>query len=323
VFDVDKKNILYGFGNLGKKIYSKSMLSIDYVVDNNKSVRSEYSPLVRSPLELYSLLNKEDYNLIICIWGAEMSLSYDTIYKKYSDFNVCMFTEILNYCNIDDYVFLNSVNKYQKNAENIGMVLSKLSDKTSCINYTNEYMARIHNNLNLLSPSYKDNHYFPKWLYNMLDDEVYVDCGAYNGDTIKLFKNASNNIYKKIIAIEPDHKHIYNLMRENVNIHVGNAGNKRDVCSNETTIQSLVPDATLIKMDIEGSELNALYGTIECIKNRPVFAIALYHKPSDFWSIPQFLINNTENYKYHVVNHGPYGWDTVFYAIPDERSNLR
>ncbi len=62
------------------------------------------------------------------------------------------------------------------------------------------------------------------------------------------------------------------------------------------TIDSLVdtygiaPD--FVKLDIEGSELQALLGGHDTIrKYRPKLAIALYHKPEDIVDIPKFIHN--------------------------------
>jgi hypothetical protein len=46
----------------------------------------------------------------------------------------------------------------------------------------------------------------------------------------------------------------------------------------------------LIKLDVEGSELEALTGGLETIiKQKPHLAIAIYHKPNDHWEIPLFV----------------------------------
>ena len=45
----------------------------------------------------------------------------------------------------------------------------------------------------------------------MSDREVFLDIGAYNGDTIKLFLEETDGKYKKIIALEPDDKSFLEL----------------------------------------------------------------------------------------------------------------
>ncbi len=81
-------------------------------------------------------------------------------------------------------------------------------------------------------------------------------------------------------------------------------------------------DVNFIKMDIEGSEIEALQGAKYLIKkNKPVLAICLYHKPDDLWEIP-ILINRIYNgYDMYLRVHGDMCLETVLYCIPNNKSN--
>ena len=49
-----------------------------------------------------------------------------------------------------------------------------------------------------------ENQYFNELTYNLEpQEEIYVDCGAFDGDTVKKFSNFVNGNYKKIFAFEP------------------------------------------------------------------------------------------------------------------------
>lgn len=95
--------------------------------------------------------------------------------------------------------------------------------------------------------------------------------------------------------------------------------NNETVSINVTAID-LVPEcahATFIKMDIEGSEINALQGAINTItRNRPKLAICIYHSNEDMLRIPEWCFKNLENYRFYVRHHHYLPYDTVFYAIP-------
>lgn len=75
-----------------------------------------------------------------------------------------------------------------------------------------------------------------------------------------------------------------------------------------------------IKMDIEGSELNALMGAEETLKRfKPKLAISVYHKPDDFITIPKYLDSLNLGYKFYLEHHTIHVWETVLFAVPSDR----
>lgn len=81
---------------------------------------------------------------------------------------------------------------------------------------------------------------------------------------------------------------------------------------------------SLINMDIEGFEMEVLDGAKEKIKNdKPVLAIAAYHKPEDLLIIPQFVKNQSDDY--HIFFRKYRGYcpeamnEYIYYAVPKER----
>jgi FkbM family methyltransferase len=78
---------------------------------------------------------------------------------------------------------------------------------------------------------------------------------------------------------------------------------------------------SFIKMDIEGSELDALSGARRLIAaGSPSLAICVYHRPDHLWRIPLLLSSWPEMsaYRYYLRAHGFDGFDTVLYANPSE-----
>lgn len=135
-------------------------------------------------------------------------------------------------------------------------------------------------------PYSRKDQYFPTDIIRLNKDEVFVDCGAYNGDTIRSFLKYSDYKYKKIIAFEPDSDNtaVINNMHEKITVIESATWNENTALSFENGLGSSsrvskegqnqvsavkidsVPectDATFIKMDIEGAEYNALVGA-EC-----------------------------------------------------------
>lgn len=163
--------------------------------------------------------------------------------------------------------------------------------------------------------------YLPDEIFSFSEHEVYVDAGAFDGDTVLDFAQKVPS-FDKIYAFEadPENFHEMNMRLElakqvydnkikcinmavsdhdgtvrliasgNVSSRVTELENERFVEVNCTTLDVMAKDATYIKMDIEGSELHALMGAAELIKrNKPKLAICVYHRPEDLWEIPLFI----------------------------------
>ena len=73
---------------------------------------------------------------------------------------------------------------------------------------------------------------------------------------------------------------------------------------------------TMIKMDVEGSELESLKGAQNTIRqDKPKLAICIYHKPEDMWEIPLYIKELVPEYKLYVRHHSSGSGETVLYAI--------
>jgi FkbM family methyltransferase len=77
---------------------------------------------------------------------------------------------------------------------------------------------------------------------------------------------------------------------------------------------------TLIKMDIEGAEYDALVGARTIInRDHPILAICVYHTQSDIWRIPLLVRSMDTNYTFFLRSYYGDGLQAVFYAIPQNR----
>ena len=145
------------------------------------------------------------------------------------------------------------------------------------------------------------------------NSDLFIDCGAFPGD----FPQIINQLYpgKKIICLEPDKDNLDYLQKVIQKIHIrntrvlpyaiwdkngsakinmGNAGSSLvlEQGSGQThevetrTLDTLLSDLNIdaretnlmIKMDIEGAELEAFHGAKETLAKGAFFAIAAYHK---------------------------------------------
>ena len=192
--------------------------------------------------------------------------------------------------------------------------------------------------------------YFGVDILPLSDQEVYVDCGAFDGDTIERFIEETrhfNHIYgfeldkanydKCVSRFSADsritliHKGVWD---ENKEIEYSGGDGENEPADGisimkaakwESKNTALVTrmddeltdvDVTYIKMDIEGAELNALKGAESVIKKcKPKLAICVYHKTSDFWKIPQYIKTLNSDYKIYLRHHSNKNcWGTVLYA---------
>lgn len=176
--------------------------------------------------------------------------------------------------------------------------------------------------------------------------EYFVDAGCFNGDTsAQCLKWCSGNL-KMVYAFEPDRRNYQvcynNLSRmgrafelyesavwsgrdtlkfqEDTGAGWGSfvsAGGKISIEADSIDNKLKGRKATYIKMDVEGSELEALKGSITTIQNyRPKLAISLYHKPEDIIEIPLFLEKLDLGYKYYLRHYQTRMEETVLYAVP-------
>ena len=75
---------------------------------------------------------------------------------------------------------------------------------------------------------------------------------------------------------------------------------------------------TFIKLDIEGSEYQAICGAERLIKtHNPKLAISVYHKPEDIWKLPKLLLSYNRNYSFYLRHYSLAASETVLYAIPN------
>ena len=190
-----------------------------------------------------------------------------------------------------------------------------------------------------------DEQYFPNDIpiIPKSDELRFIDCGAFTGDTIEIL---SKKVNKKttVIAFEPDPNN-FKILQKNIknysNIDIiaipmgvysetkimkflsNNRTSSRitekgdifvPVTSLDETIYNFKPN--YIKMDIEGSEKEAIIGAKNIIKDfTPNLAIAIYHRPEDLWEIPLLIYKLNPNYDFYIRAHAHLGGETILYCI--------
>jgi len=198
-------------------------------------------------------------------------------------------------------------------------------------------------NAELLSPIIEWDLYGPASLLTYGEDEVYVDGGSYDGDTIRLFIDRVHGKFARVLAFEPDKNTFHRLAgnfaaehrvepinaglhRRTATLRFDNAGTRGSILVEDGGIEIPVVGldevlgedrVTFVKMNIEGAELEALKGAEQAIKRwAPKLAISVYHRPSDLWQLPELIHTLRPDYRLYLRQHDGGVIETVLYALP-------
>jgi FkbM family methyltransferase len=182
--------------------------------------------------------------------------------------------------------------------------------------------------------------YFEDFL-GLAAGEVAVDAGGFDGDTTETFCRRCPG-YRRVFFFEPSGhnmqkarvrlrgQHSIEFIQKGLSDVVGtlwfnpdggpaSAVSESGSCQIDvTTLDIEVHEkVSFIKMDLEGWELKALEGSRRHIlEDHPRLAIAVYHHPSDFWRVFEFVTGLRHDYKVYL-RHYTEGWsETVMFFIP-------
>lgn len=236
-------------------------------------------------------------------------------------------------------------------------VYDRMGDDKSRRIYTNLLNYKITKDecyLQALKPDVDDEEfqYFDKNLFSFRSDDIFLDVGAYIGDTLESFIHVYLNGFRKYYAFEADEEiyirlqnkveqlkckdkiEIFNLAawdEDSILTFDKNPGSSK-VKADNALLYSVkakkIDDVifsderiSIIKMDIEGAEYNALNGMKELIKrNKPILAICVYHLRDDYFRLTDFieeLIPGEYSYFFRQYRYTP--TETVCFAIPQNR----
>lgn len=234
------------------------------------------------------------------------------------------------------------------NLEKIKYVYDHFSDEKSKQSFLAALMTRItHNFLYINYILEKSPAYFIEG-FRDLKDEVFVDCGAFIGDTFEDYLK-NNSLPLKYYFYEMNQKYITRIEQtlkmhpEKINAIIRPFGvsdkseNKNFIdkgmgtfITNETfedlntknVVQTVSLDddisekVTFIKMDIEGFETAALNGASKIISEyNPKLAISVYHRIYDLWEIPYLIMKKYKYETYLFRQHKKNAIDdAIFYA---------
>lgn len=173
----------------------------------------------------------------------------------------------------------------------------------------------------------------PPTIISSVEGTDFIDGGAFIGDSALVLSELKP---RRIYAFEPDYKNFL-LLKKTIslnnlthvvpvrmslgagrgktklcslgsisfvsNIYRKRGGEEVEVISIDEFVKENGLEVGLIKLDVEGSELDAVVGAKETIRTyKPVLIISLYHRGQDFFEIPKIIKEVVPEYRLRFLN---------------------
>lgn len=346
---------IYGTGSFAKRLSSayaklgvKTISHLEIIETENKDM-----PTV-TPNSISESLRENSY-VVIAIGNAYADIkkiSQTLIDLKYNVINPVLAAKQLysNGINFDNYWLTGDISLYETASKDINQARELLTDKKSQDLFDSIIFYRTTGDPFILKESDPIHEvYSPKDL-PWIDKEEHlvnvVDAGAFDGDTLKHFRDLNycitswiclepdpNNF--KVLAINTERTNSENIINlplalwdktQMLSMDITESVNTASAISEngQTTVPAISIDemlsgskTNLIKMDIEGAEFRALEGARNTIaKHTPYLAICTYHKPDHMWSLILLVQRINPKYKFYLRTYYEQTFETVLYGVP-------
>jgi len=320
---------------------------IDFICDNDNSkwgqILHEDLPCI-SPDELEKY--RDDIGIIIAT--RYCSEVYEQLRSR--GFNTIFFLKEYRLLNSPYFEYGDTIESIKRNALKLLDILGDEKSKEVLLTIIKTWFD-FDVTANGYARLYSNDQYYPEKIIRLGKNEAFVDGGAYTGDSLLDFVDKSNRSFHSIFAFELDEGNfktlkanvdrldprlrkkikLYNLglldKERFINYETGNSKGK-NTCISETGLKlnmaktarlsNILGDkkVTYLKLDVEGAELEALYGSQEIIiKQKPKLAICVYHKLDHLWEIPFYIKSIVPEYEIFLRHHSMLEYETVCYAL--------
>jgi FkbM family methyltransferase len=349
--------VIYGAGTLGRKavtlLREVGATPLAFVDSNSQRWGSEISGLpILSPADAATQFGSNAV-FFVTIWndfhwfsdtlgkletlGCTSVSSYAPIFWRFGD-------------RFMDLLLLNEpAHRLYQDLDRVLEAESLWADEESLATYRANIIWRALGDPSYLPYPAPQNTYFPQDIFKLSPDEVVVDCGAFDGDTLRLLLSVTSE-FKAFYAVEADttsierlrayvgtlpseiaakvHNLDYAVGAERCTLRFAMSGAATSKSEDAGVDVACVPldglfahtGITLIKMDIEGAEYDALRGGATVIRrDRPILAICVYHTQADVWRIPLLMRSMSPDYQLFLRAYDGDGFQSVVYAIPPDR----
>ena len=352
-----EKFIVWGYGE-SYWAFSRSVLNVlkiqpEFIIDK-KFDKSKNSNNFISPNLLldWSKDKKDKYYYIICTGFKKnfLEIKYSLVKKGVSADKIIWVINIFEF-NIHHWHKKYAVEPKNlvKEIMNIKKTYNLLSDDSSKKIFLSALDIYVSHKITRIKQS-KHDQYFPTKLFNKKNYNNIINCGAFDGDTFKIYMGKFKNEFKKALLIEPDKKNFLKL-RENtkrykINVKKQNLvslnlalSNKKEILlfdqnkglssevkkkgENLKEIKTDTLDNLLSKnnenwyliLDTEGHEKKILLGAKKLISNSKLnLAVSVYHRIDDLWNILIYLKKINKKFKFYLKNYSGFSYETILYA---------
>ncbi|BFH11247.1 FkbM family methyltransferase [Paenibacillus melissococcoides] len=338
-----KKIVVFGAGGCGERAigWIRSQGLTAYLVADNdikKQGQTLDGIVIISPQELKEIY---DENMLICIastWASEIS-------KQLLEMGCNNYIDLSNWImgldkHFEQNLIIENINYWNE-------VHQLLADDESKKVFEGIIKYRL-----TFNPVYINESIYPQYMHPIVQPEegdIIIDAGAWQGDTVSSFaksvnkncliyalepetsnyeillttirKNSLDNIVKPLkYGVSDSSKRVYfNIDKQNsgsYEVVEYDTGLHIDVISIDNLVHEMNFIPNLIKMDIEGSEYDALCGAENTIKeHKPKLQICVYHKWDDIWKLLKKIVDINAEYKFYLGHHTGNITETVLYAV--------
>jgi FkbM family methyltransferase len=348
---------IYGAGNIGKDVFrllTGCGIFVAGFLDRGARLGSAWNgvPILAPDDPSLPATQRQQAHVVIAIFNPHVemlpvittlkTLGYGRV-TSFLDLHDCYPAELGNRYWLTDRAY------YLALEQPISKACELWSDAESRRLYADALRLRFTKDYQCLSAPTLHDTYFPEGLTSWPTPVRFLDCGAFDGDTLKKFLDLKIPL-EAIAAFEPDPANFDKLAQYiraeksslppnialypcgvaastgQVRFSAGQGTGSHVSATGDAMIQCVALDEVLpafrpnfIKMDIEGAEYEALWGARRLIaEHRPSLAISLYHHPNHLWQIPLLVHQLTGGGgKYFLRLHQHGGFDLVLYWLPD------
>ena len=329
-----KPIVLYGMGNGAQAVLNQlnkyKIKPVGIFASDNFARGGQFCGY---PVQTYDALKKQYPEMVILVcFGTNRTEVLDNIERLSKEQKLYCPDVPVYGDNIFDLHFA------RKNASQIEQCYNLLADDLSRKTFENIILFKLTGKMQYLQQCELEEDLFGA--LSLTDHEIYLDLGAYRGDTVEEFLNKVTT-YEHIYALEPNEKTFRKLSQNtatldkitvinvaisdsNSQVYMNSDGRGCAIGAQGNLMQTITVDsllngrpATLIKMDVEGVEASALAGATQTISNyRPKMIIAAYHRSEDIFELPLLIHEMQSDYKIELrhFKHN-LAWDTNYYFL--------